>query len=51
MIPQKNLSAISNATSKSGGKRVPEPVIERDYAHYSRPQEMSLEISMIFIVL
>ncbi len=31
MIPQKNISTISNLTSKDGGKKIPETVIERDY--------------------
>ncbi len=31
MIPQKNISIISNLTSKHGGKKIPETVIERDY--------------------
>lgn len=31
MIPQKNISIISNLTSKDGGKKIPETVIERDY--------------------
>jgi len=31
MIPQKNISIISNMTSKDGGKKIPETVIERDY--------------------
>lgn len=31
MIPQRNISLISNKLAKQGGKRVPESVIERDY--------------------
>ncbi len=31
MIPQRNLSLISNALAAQGGRRVPESVIERDY--------------------
>lgn len=31
MIPQRNISLISNALVTAGGKRIPESVIERDY--------------------
>lgn len=31
MIPQKNISKISNKTFDAGGRRIPEAVIERDY--------------------
>ena len=31
MIPQKNISKISNKTFETGGRRIPEAVIERDY--------------------
>jgi predicted nucleotidyltransferase component of viral defense system len=31
MIPQRNLSLISNALVSAGGRRIPEAVIERDY--------------------
>ena len=31
MIPQKNISLISNKTAKGSGKRIPEGIIERDY--------------------
>lgn len=31
MIPQRNLSLISNALAAGGGRRIPEAVIERDY--------------------
>jgi len=31
MIPQRNLSLISNALLSAGGRRIPEAVIERDY--------------------
>ena len=31
MIPQRNLSLISNALRAAGGRRIPEAVIERDY--------------------
>jgi predicted nucleotidyltransferase component of viral defense system len=31
MIPQRNLSLISNTLMTSGGRRIPEAVIERDY--------------------
>lgn len=31
MIPQKNISKISNKTFEAGGRRIPEAVIERDY--------------------
>lgn len=31
MIPQKNISLISNRTHQNGGRRIPEAVLERDY--------------------
>jgi predicted nucleotidyltransferase component of viral defense system len=31
MIPQRNLSLISNTLASTGGRRIPEAVIERDY--------------------
>ena len=31
MIPQRNISLIANSLAKESGKRIPEPVIERDY--------------------
>lgn len=31
MIPQRNISRISNALRSAGGRRIPEAVIERDY--------------------
>ena len=31
MIPQRNISVISNTLSTAGGRRIPEAVIERDY--------------------
>jgi len=31
MIPQRNISLISNTLVSAGGRRIPEPVIERDY--------------------
>jgi len=31
MIPQRNISLISNTLQSAGGKRIPEAVIERDY--------------------
>ena len=31
MIPQRNISLISNALAGAGGRRIPEAVIERDY--------------------
>ncbi len=31
MIPQRNLSLISNTLLNAGGRRIPEAVIERDY--------------------
>lgn len=31
MIPQRNLSLLSNRLAKSGGRRIPEAVLERDY--------------------
>ena len=31
MIPQRNISLIANLLAKESGKRIPEPVIERDY--------------------
>jgi hypothetical protein len=31
MIPQRNISLISNALRSAGGRRIPEAVIERDY--------------------
>lgn len=31
MIPQRNLSLISNSLVNAGGRRIPEAVIERDY--------------------
>ena len=31
MIPQRNLSLLSNRLAREGGRRVPEAVLERDY--------------------
>jgi hypothetical protein len=31
MIPQRNISLISNTLMTAGGRRIPEAVIERDY--------------------
>jgi len=31
MIPQRNLSLLSNRLARKGGRRVPEAVLERDY--------------------
>src|SRR5580692_4728380 len=31
MIPQKNLSLLSNRLARDGGRRIPEAVLERDY--------------------
>ncbi|MFH1725382.1 MAG: nucleotidyl transferase AbiEii/AbiGii toxin family protein [Elusimicrobiota bacterium] len=31
MIPQRNLSLLSNRLAKSGGRRIPEAILERDY--------------------
>src|SRR5476651_921396 len=31
MIPQKNLSLLSNRLARDGGRRIPETVLERDY--------------------
>lgn len=31
MIPQSNISRLSNRLAKSGGRRIPEAVLERDY--------------------
>jgi hypothetical protein len=31
MIPQRNISLLSNRLAKSGGRRIPETVLERDY--------------------
>ena len=31
MIPQRNISLISNMLASAGGRRIPEAVIERDY--------------------
>lgn len=31
MIPQRNLSLLSNRLARSGGRRIPEAVLERDY--------------------
>ena len=31
MIPQRNISLISNALAGVGGRRIPEAIIERDY--------------------
>ena len=31
MIPQRNISLISNTLVTAGGRRIPEAVIERDY--------------------
>src|SRR5208282_3334246 len=31
MIPQRNLSLLSNRLAKDGGRRIPEAVLERDY--------------------
>jgi len=38
MIPQRNISLISNALVTAGGRRIPEAVIERDYPFYLRYQ-------------
>ena len=31
MIPQRNLSLLSNRLARKGGRRIPERVLERDY--------------------
>lgn len=31
MIPQRNISLLSNRLAKTGGRRIPEVVLERDY--------------------
>ena len=31
MIPQRNLSLLSNRLARKGGRRVPEAILERDY--------------------
>lgn len=31
MIPQRNLSLLSNRLARSGGRRIPEAVLDRDY--------------------
>ena len=31
MIPQRNLSLLSNRLAHAGGRRIPEAVLERDY--------------------
>lgn len=31
MIPQRNISLLSNRLAKAGGRRIPEAVLERDY--------------------
>ena len=31
MIPQRNLSLLSNRLARTGGRRIPEAVLERDY--------------------
>lgn len=31
MIPQRNLSLLSNRLARAGGRRIPEAVLERDY--------------------
>jgi uncharacterized protein len=31
MIPQRNLSLLSNRLAQAGGRRIPEGVLERDY--------------------
>jgi hypothetical protein len=31
MIPQRNLSLLSNRLVREGGRRIPEAVLERDY--------------------
>src|ERR1700684_3933407 len=31
MIPQRNLSLLSNRLAEGGGRRIPEAVLERDY--------------------
>ncbi len=31
MIPQRNLSLLSNRLARKGGRRIPEAVLERDY--------------------
>ena len=31
MIPQRNLSLLSNRLAREGGRRIPEAVLERDY--------------------
>ena len=38
MIPQRNISLISNALVTAGGRRIPEAVIERDHTFYLRYQ-------------
>jgi len=31
MIPQRNISLLSNRLARDGGRRIPEAVLERDY--------------------
>jgi hypothetical protein len=31
MIPQRNISLLSNRLAREGGRRIPEAVLERDY--------------------
>jgi hypothetical protein len=31
MIPQRNISVLSNRLAREGGRRIPEAVLERDY--------------------
>lgn len=31
MIPQRNISLLSNRLSRAGSRRIPEAVLERDY--------------------
>ncbi len=31
MIPQRNLSLLSNRLAREGGRRIPEAILERDY--------------------
>jgi hypothetical protein len=31
MIPQRNISLLSNRLARAGGRRIPETVLERDY--------------------
>ena len=37
MIPQRNISLISNTLMTAGGRRIPEAVIERDYVLAGHP--------------